>query len=239
MSRDEAIDRAVRQALADERPRSVCPAEERWVALALGEVAAPEAGALHDHLEACARCATSARDARRFLAAMELLPSSAGRSIARHSLALASAAALVGVGLLVLLDAGGRGSERQTHRAVERLVAELTIAAPAPAARGGVEEELVYRGPGAGERAAALEQALVPYRESRFRDACAGLIEHGRRFPADREGRFFAAVACLEAGDLERADELLAELAASVGDRRDEALALRARLRRAREEDAR
>jgi len=236
MSRDERLDELLRQTLRARDERAQCPPEGVWLDLVEGRIEGAEAEALRTHLTACATCAGTARDAHRFAAAF----AGAERRSTRPAWlprALAAAAVLaVAVAALVLLS-GRTGTPRS--RAVERLAASLDVPAPEPEATAPSDAELAYRGAAPDELAASLDAALAPYRERRYAPACAAPAAHARRFPADRTGRYYAAVACLEAGELERADELLAGLAANAGERRDEAHQLLERLRRARDEDSR
>lgn len=223
----------LREVLVPENARLDCPPAERWLDLLSGSVEDAEADRLRGHLADCRGCAKVARDARRFLLAMD---EPIARVREHRVLALrwtAAAAVALGVGSVLLLGL----PERTRAGAVARLATDVDIAAPVLSPPGAADQDLVFRGGGVLERIASLDAALVPYRGSAFGAACAALREHARRFPADREGRFFAAVACLEAGELEPADELLASLAVSSGERSDEARELLGRLRRARTED--
>jgi hypothetical protein len=232
---DDWSDRELGAALRARGERTDCPPAERWFDLLSGRIAGAEAEHLREHLADCSRCTEAARDARRFLIAFRepIAPAGEHRRM-RWRLAAAAALAAGIVGLVVLV---GR-DDRPRAGAVERLIAELDLPAPDVAGDGPGESDLVYRG-GESDRGASLDEALAPYRARRFAAACAALDAHSRRFPADREGRFFAAVSCLAAGEFERADELLAALSASAGERRAEARELLARLRRARAGDAR
>lgn len=236
-SNDHLSDRELGEALRarEERADADCPAAERWLDLLAGRIAGDEAERFRRHLADCSRCTAAALDARRFLIAFEQpIARAAERRPIRWRIAAAAALVAGIVGLLVFFG----DEERAPAGAVERVIAELDLPAPDLAGGGASDPDLVYRG-GASERGASLDEALAPYRAHRFGDACIALDEHARRFPADREGRYFAAVACLEAGELERADERLAALAASAGERREEARELLARLRRARAGDPR
>jgi hypothetical protein len=234
-SNDHLSDRELGEALRAREEHAGCPSEERWLDLLAGRIGGAEADRLRQHLADCSRCTEAARDARRFLIAFEQpIARAAERWPIRWRIAAAAALAAGIVGLLLFF--GDR--ERAPAGAVERLIAEIDLPAHDLAGGGAGEPDLVYRG-GASERGASLDEALAPYRARRFGDACTALDEHARRFPADREGRYFAGVACLEAGELERADERLAALAASAGERREEARELLARLRRARAGDPR
>ncbi len=236
MKRDDPLVRELREALSTADPRSDCPEEAVWLELVAGRVGGVPAERLREHLAHCADCAAVAGDARRFQIAFED-PGARAASHRRRLLGLSAVAAVL-LATLALVFVATR-SERPAGQAVERLLAELDLPAPDVAGAGSIDRDLVYRSGDPTERAGSREAALAPYREGRFGDACTALVEHGQRFPGDREGRFFSAVACLEAGQLERADDLLGALAASAGERRDEARELLDRLRRAMAEDNR
>ncbi len=235
MRSDRALDQNLRTVLGRGDPGAGCPMAESWIELLQGELPSERAEELRGHLEICSECAGVAAQARRFLIAMGELAERPARGAAlRGGLGLAAALAVLAIGLLYLF-----GGERRTPLgAVERLAAALEVAAPPAPSAATDRAGLIYRGT-AGESpgAAALAGALAPYRERRFADACVALTKHGGEFPEDREARFLAAVACLKAGELDRADTLLASLAAVVGDRQQDARSLLESLRRARRED--
>jgi TolA-binding protein len=222
---------ALRQLPAAAR-RQPCPEEERWIELLTGRLDAAEQERLRQHLEECPSCAATARDARQFLVAMGELADPRRVTQRSRLLVLAAAVALAVVGTAVLLKTGvGR---RPAPDPVAELAATLDVAAPAEADAGSVDSELVFRGEGGSERVSSFAAALAPYRSRDYPSACAALALHGRRFPEDREARYLGAVACLKAGKVDRAEALLAALAAAPGDRRDDARSLLGRLRRAR-----
>ena len=223
---------ALRQLPATEG-RGPCPEEERWVELLTGRLDAAEEEQLRRHLEDCPSCAATARDAGQFLVAMGEL--AAPVRARRRSLAvgLAAGVALVVVGTAMLLKTGvGR---RPAPDPVAELAASVEVAAPAEPDPGSIDAELTFRGAGDGERARSLAAALAPYRSRDYGSACAALAIHGHRFSEDREARYLGAVACLKAGKVDRAEALLAALAASPGDRHDDARSLLGRVSRARE----
>ncbi|MFN7941975.1 MAG: hypothetical protein U0X73_10255 [Thermoanaerobaculia bacterium] len=229
---NEAFDAELRRLLRGRGTRADdpdCPREERWIALAAGEAAADEADLLRRHLEGCAACAATAADARRFLLAMgstRPAPTFA-RSGRRVLIALAASLAIAGIAWLI-----GDPRWRPAPDPIAELVAtlELPAAPESESTAGGV----TLRGAEISAASRSLAAALVAYRDRRFAAACDGLADHGRRFPADREARFLAAVSCLEARELDRAEALLASLAAVAGDRRDDSRRLLDRLRAAR-----
>jgi hypothetical protein len=208
-----------------------CPEPERWIELLAGRLDATEAERLRRHLEGCPSCAATARDARQFLVAMGELPDS---SVARPArpLLVAAAAAVALIGTVVVLKT--TGERKPALDPVAELAAALEVAAPPVTETGSVESELVFRGEGDSERASSLEAALAPYRKRDFARACAALDLHARHFSGDREARYLGAVACLKGGAVDRAEGMLAALAASPGDRRDDARGLLERLRQAR-----
>jgi hypothetical protein len=222
---------ALRQLPAAEG-RGPCPEEERWVELLTGRLDATEEERLRQHLEDCPSCAATARDARQFLVAMGELAESPRAGRRSLVLGLAAAVVLAVVGTAVLLKSGvGR---KPAPDPVAELAASLEVAAPAEPDPGSIDAELTFRGAGDGERARSLAAALGPYRSRDYGTACSALAIHGHRFSQDREARYLGAVACLKAGKVDRAEALLAALAASPGDRRDDARSLLGRLRGAR-----
>jgi hypothetical protein len=234
---NDPLDPELRRLLRDRAPRGErpdCPRAERWIALLSGEVAADEAERLRRHLGECAACAATAADARRFLLAMggaRTAPTLArpGRRVLG---ALAATVAIAGVAWLIR-DAPWRSAPDP--------IAELLATLEPPAAPEGEATPggPVFRGAESSAASRSLAAALEPYRDRRFAAACDALADHGRRFPADREARFLAAVACLEARELDRAEGLLASLAAVAGDRRDDARRLLDRLHAARRDAGR
>jgi len=227
-------DQRVREALPERAPSDRCPSEERWVDLLLGDLEAGQAEALRTHLESCAACAKAAGEAQKFLAVFSDQNVAPARFGARRWALLVAAATVVMVFGVVLTS---RRQPVVSLSAVERFAAAIEVPLPEGALADPVESELVYREGDIGGRSASLAGALVPYRERRYAEACAALADHASRYFADRETRYLAAVACVEAGALDRADALLASLAATAGERRDDAHELLVGLRRARSED--
>ncbi len=230
MRPDDDLDEALRDVLrATAQKSSECPPEAGWLDLLQGKLEAEPAEALRRHLAECPDCAATARDARRFLAALGEPIGQEARAPGRRWLALAAAVALMAAGL-------GLWSARVERRAddpVARLIAELETTVPAgPLAEAG-EPDLTYRGVES-DSAQLRAAALKAYRERRWSTACEALERAGRGSSDERELRFLAAVSCLRAGDLDRADALLASLAAREGDRHEAARELLSRLRRAR-----
>lgn len=227
----DPIDAELRRHLSRAPRDADCPPAERWLALVDGELASAEAEELRRHLEGCAACAALAADAARFLQAMSSPTPLASRLRFKWSAVVAAAA------VAVLAVAVGLTWIRVARTAVDPVATFVAgIELPAiPAVGGGMHgDELVYRSAGTGTAQQSLEAALPAYRGREFAAACIALVDHARRFPADREARFLAAVSCLKARELDQAEALLASLAAVAGERRDDARALLERLRAAR-----
>jgi len=234
MKRHDDFAEALRRGRDAVRAGGDCPSEALWVELLQGDLEDTAAEALRAHLVDCPKCATTARDARRFLAAIGPAGRRTRRLSDRRVLVVAAAGVLVAFGLGFFLVR----AERAADAAVERLIAELEVALPQGGAPGSLGSELVFRG-GGGEPGNERSKALQAYRERRWETACTALDREGRSPPDERELRFFAAVACLKAGELDRADGLLASLAAVEGGRRDAAREMLDELRRARGGSAR
>lgn len=220
-------------------PSRDCPPEERWLELAAGELAVGEVEVLRSHLADCAACTAAAADARRFHLAMA--PPEPARPRARfRRWAVGAAAAAAAVA--VIATAVGLARRPVARAAADPVAAFVEVLEPpALPASGGdpVADELLYRGDTSPAARHSLAAALTPYRVRDFAAACRTLAAHGERFPADREARYLAAMACLKTGELDRGEALLASLAASAGERRDDARQVLERLQRARRDGGR
>ena len=228
MKRVDEVDRELKTMLRSIASRTDCPPEDQWIDLLRGELDEAVSEKLREHLEACPECAATARDARGFLLALNgnvALPRRSAR--VRSAAWLAAASVILAAGALFWL---GR-DERPGESAVARWAAALDVPAPDEAEGSSVDSELVYRSGAASQHERGHTVTLAPYRAGRWLEACEALAAHGKDFPQERESRFLAAIACLKAGELARAEALLASLAAVEGERREAARELLERLR--------
>jgi hypothetical protein len=228
----DLMDLELRRLLRRSLPISACPADDRWLALVAGELASGEAEELRRHLEGCAACAAVAADASRFLRALDSSRPHAARVRFKWRAIVAAAA------VAVVAVAVGLMWRPVTRTAVDPVATFVAGLEPPviPDVGGEMEgDALVYRSSGTSAAQLSLEAALASYRGRDFATACSALSGHVRRFPADREARFLAAVSCCKARELDRAEALLASLAAVAGERRDDARELLERLRAARQ----
>lgn len=207
---DEAVLRAAAQRISRDAAGH-CPDEGIWVELAAGRLEEEAAEALREHLAACPACVETARDARRFLAALSATspvkarPSGARRvRLSMAAISRLAAVLVLATGAVLLMVA------RRSHPAP----VAIDKAAYRPQPAGG--EELLYRDAEGTdpEVEASFAAAMAPYERDDFAGAERELSRHLGAHPLDQRARFYRGVALLLLGRARAAEPELGRVVA-------------------------
>lgn len=217
MSREEGLDRELRNALAG-RGGTTCPGEAALVAFYRGGLSEAEAEATREHLAACASCVELARDARAFVDAMggpgiEVMPMSRAKRWLAFAAAFA-AASILGIWLArrspvaPIPEARTEAPVPTAPKSWKNIPVSVAAYVPAP------EDELVFRSdepPGS----RGFAEAMAPYARGDYAAAEAVLARILLAYPHDPRASFYRGVSLLLIGRPEDAVPLLQAAAES------------------------
>jgi Putative zinc-finger len=189
MTRDEDVDRLIREGARGQAPAGPCVEAERLAAFYQDALSEADADAVRAHLATCPTCVEATRDLRRFLDAMRAEPAGGSR-VRRPAHRFALAAVLAGIGLL-----GGMLYLAWRSAGPAPGGPDMTIVVAPPPYEAGADE-LVWRGEGS----SPLERGAALYRAGDYPEAAGEFAAYVAAHPDDARGRFYLGVARLLSG---------------------------------------